>query len=594
MTTTVESGLFRGICVDNQDPQGIGRIRVQVPQVLGVAASGWAFPAWSMHDLTIWPQDRLPAVGEGVWVMFESSSPDKMIWVAAFGPIDLINQPGFVPVVDYTTSLTLVIPTLNWNESAKFTGVLSSDGGGVPNPNPEIYLQALPAGESEWISVAKTTVTALDGSWDIDYIISIPGYVQYRASFPGVGVYGASTSDAEVTDTATTTAVTAPFFPTLYHGTGLTVSGKVTAATGERVTTGYVQLWYRVLVGGDTNWKQAPTPGSPPVVDGIYTLTNGPLGHIGPTEWQVRYFGGAQFLDSVSPAVQADVNLRPGPALTKGSVGYTSVSFSWSAVSGATGYDVQRQINNGSWATRLTNTTSRSLNDTGLSNVTNYYYRVRPRAVDPGGTTVYGAWGPYERANTGRPEQRDNSSSGWIYISVRGRNSHSITGGWRNDSEARQGYFSSPYGGQGYIGIFDYGTNGVRDKVRSSLGGGTTGYNRQRYGSCFAAEVELSKESDVGNQSQVTITFYTSDWGTSGSRPGLEGSAYSTKSGGYGSNQWYPCSWQHGWRLGDGNSRSLAIYRNDKTNYAAFRGGRLRLKWKWNYVTVSKITPKWY
>ena len=95
MTTIAQesiSGLFRGICVDNKDPDGVGRIRVQVPQVLGQYASGWAFPAWSFHDLTIWPQDRLPKVGDGVWIMFESTSPDKMIWVASFGPLDRINQ----------------------------------------------------------------------------------------------------------------------------------------------------------------------------------------------------------------------------------------------------------------------------------------------------------------------------------------------------------------------------------------------------------------------------------------------------------------------------------------------------------------------
>jgi hypothetical protein len=593
VTVETISGLFRGICVDNEDPEGLGRIRVQVPQVLGTAASGWAFPAWSFHDLTIWPQDRIPKPGDGVWIMFEATSPDKMIWIAAFGPQDLINQPGFAPVYSYTTSLTLVVPALNWNEAAKFTGVLTSDGGGIPNPNPEVYLQALPAGETEWISVAKTTVTALDGSWDIDYIIDIPGVVDYRAVFPGVGVYGPSESTTGATDTATATSVSTPSFPTLYHGTGLTVYGKVTAATGERVTTGYVQLWWRYLVGADTNWKQATTPGSPPVVDGVYTLTNGPLGHIGPTEWQVRYFGGDQFLDSVSTAVQADVGLRPGPSITKGSVSYGSAAFSWGAISGATSYDIQRKVNSGAWSTLASGGTTRSYTNSGLSPSTYYSYRVRPRATDPAGTVVYGNWGPVAQAYTGRPEQRDNSSSDWIYINVRARNSHSITGGWRNDGEARQGYYLTSYGGQGYIGIFDYGTNGVRDKVRSSLGGGTTGYNRQRYGSCFAAEVELSKESDVGNQSQVTITFYTSDRGTSGSRPNLEGSAYSTKSGGYGSNQWYPCSWQHGWRLGDGNSRSLAIYRNDKTNYAAFRGGRLRLKWKWNYVTVSYQAPRW-
>lgn len=35
-------GVYRGICVDSQDPDGLGRITVQVPQILGAAISNWA------------------------------------------------------------------------------------------------------------------------------------------------------------------------------------------------------------------------------------------------------------------------------------------------------------------------------------------------------------------------------------------------------------------------------------------------------------------------------------------------------------------------------------------------------------------------
>lgn len=585
------SGLFRGICVDNQDPTGVGRIRVQVPQVLGEAASGWAFPAWSQHDLTIWPEDRLPKVGDGVWVMFEAASPDKMIWVAAFGPLDLINQPPYTQTFEYETTTTMTTPALDWNASVVFTGTLSSAGGGVPNPNPIIQLWAEPAGEAARIVAWTQDIDPITGNWAIPYVVNIPGFVTYKAVFPGIagGAFAPSSSTDSITDTATTTSVTTPSFPTLYHGTGFTVSGTVNAASGERVSAGYVQLWYRLLNGGDTSWKQATTAGSPPVADGNYTLTNGALGHVGPTEWQVRYFGGGQFLDSVSAVVRKDPGLRPGPTPTKGSIGHTSLTFSYSAVSGAQGYDIQRSTGSG-FSAWITNTTTRSISNNGLSHVTNYYYRVRPRAQDAGGNWIYGSYGPYIRGNTGRPEQRDSGTSGWIYKNPNGQNSHRKDVGWYTAGYSYQGYYSSPYGGDGYIGIIDHGNNGIRDRIRSALSTA-----RQQNGSCAAFEIELTKRGNVGTGGKVTISFYTSDSADgSGGRPNREGSAVNRTSTNGGGTSWYNLGTAHGNRLGNGNSRSVAIYRNDRTNYAAFDGGRIRIKWTWNYVTVSRIAPKWY
>lgn len=585
------SGLFRGICVDNQDPTGVGRIRVQVPQVLGAAASGWAFPAWSQHDLTIWPEDRLPKIGDGVWVMFEAASPDKMIWVAAFGPLDLINQPPYSETFEYETTTTMVVPELNWGEVVTFTGNLSSSGGGIPNPNPTIQLWATPAGESPQLVAVTSNIDPITGDWSLDYRIDIPGFVTYNAIFPGItgGAFSPSSSTDSVTDTATETSVTAPTFPTLYHGTGFTVSGTVNAASGERVSSGYVQLWYRFLNGVDTTWRQATTPGSPAVVDGTYTLTNGALGFVGPAEWQVRYFGGDQFLPSESVAVRRDPGLRPGPTPTKGSIGYTSLTFSFSAVSGAQSYDIQRSTGSG-FSDWVTNTTSRSVSNGGLSATTNYYYRVRPRAQDAGGNWIYGSYGPYIRGYTGRPEQRDSGTSDWIYKNPNGQNSHRKDVGWYTAGFSYQGYYSSPYGGDGYIGIIDHGNNGIRDRIRSALSTA-----RQENGSCAAFEIELTKRSGVGTGGKVTISFYTSDSAAgSGGRPNREGSVVNRTSTNGGGTDWYNLGTAHGTRLGRGNARSVAIYRNDSSNYAAFDGGRIRIKWTWDYVTVSGISPQWY
>lgn len=37
-------GIYLGVCIDNDDPDKLSRIKLQVPQVLGVAVSDWALP----------------------------------------------------------------------------------------------------------------------------------------------------------------------------------------------------------------------------------------------------------------------------------------------------------------------------------------------------------------------------------------------------------------------------------------------------------------------------------------------------------------------------------------------------------------------
>lgn len=595
----IQSGLFRGICVDNRDPTGVGRIRVQVPQVLGAFASGWAFPAWSFHDLTIWPEDRLPKPGDGVWVMFESTSPDKMIWVASFGPLDLINQPGFVTPADYTSTITISAPpSPEWNQSYVFSGTLGSDGG-VPNPNPKVYLQALPAGESDWQQVAgPATPDPITGDFSFTYTITIPGQVAYRTYFPGIGVYSEATSLPSNADTSIPTSITEVGLPTLYHGSSVSTSGTVNADSGERVTTGTVQLWWRSTVGPDQNWYQAGSDVA--VVDGTFTLTTPALDVLGPTEWKIEYLGGNQFQDSTSPAETATVGLRPNSALAKQGLSHSAVAFGWTAISGATDYEVERKINNGSfslWA----NGAFTGVNNPGLAEKTSYYYRVRPHATDPAGTDVYGSWSPVLGAYTGQEEIRDTGSSGNIDIDSNTMRS------WRDDDANQppgwQGYTRQGRPDDGktanYFGVVGFGNNQIRDAVRAALGGGTTGTNRQQYGTCTFAEIQMFKRGDPWT-GRVTINFYVTDSGTgtigttNGGKPSVRGTQVSRQSSASDSTKWYAFGTSNGQRLGDGTDRSVLIKNNGVSNYAAFSGtATVRLRWSWNYASTPYVAPKW-
>ena len=78
------SGLYRGLVVDNIDPQQRMRLRVNVP-------STGAQMAWAEACLPAGPSatgnahansaSALPPVGSGVWVAFEGGDSNFPVWV---------------------------------------------------------------------------------------------------------------------------------------------------------------------------------------------------------------------------------------------------------------------------------------------------------------------------------------------------------------------------------------------------------------------------------------------------------------------------------------------------------------------------------
>lgn len=85
-------GKYRGIVADNVDPEELGRLRLQIPQVYGTsvdgtfAISGWALP-------TVGGSNNgglffIPKRNDMVWVEFEEGDPDRPIW--SHGPWTLV------------------------------------------------------------------------------------------------------------------------------------------------------------------------------------------------------------------------------------------------------------------------------------------------------------------------------------------------------------------------------------------------------------------------------------------------------------------------------------------------------------------------
>jgi hypothetical protein len=81
-------GKFRGVVAENCDPQGIGRLKVLVPAVMGDGLPSWAMPCvpFSKQGLS---SLMVPDIGSKVWVEFEEGDPQYPIWTGVwFDPME--------------------------------------------------------------------------------------------------------------------------------------------------------------------------------------------------------------------------------------------------------------------------------------------------------------------------------------------------------------------------------------------------------------------------------------------------------------------------------------------------------------------------
>lgn len=76
-------GKYRGTVLNNIDPLGVGRLLVEVPDVLTLVPSSWAQPCVPLAGPTGTPMGvyLVPPIGAAVWVEFEKGDPTYPIWV---------------------------------------------------------------------------------------------------------------------------------------------------------------------------------------------------------------------------------------------------------------------------------------------------------------------------------------------------------------------------------------------------------------------------------------------------------------------------------------------------------------------------------
>jgi hypothetical protein len=110
-------GKYRGLVIENIDPEQIGRVLVQVPDVLGEIPSSWAMPCVPAAGIQA-GCFIVPPIGSQVWVEFEQGDPDYPIWTGGFWglvasvPIFATAPPAIPPgqnIVLQTTSQNMLL-----------------------------------------------------------------------------------------------------------------------------------------------------------------------------------------------------------------------------------------------------------------------------------------------------------------------------------------------------------------------------------------------------------------------------------------------------------------------------------------------------
>ena len=141
-------GKYRGLVLNNVDPQQIGRLQVQIPDFAGLLPSSWAMPcvpfAGKQGGVFVVPQ-----IGAGVWVEFEQGDPDYPIWVGGFW-----GSAAEVPAL--ALAGLPVSPNIVLQTSGQNTLMISD----MPGPSGGILLKG---STGALISISDTGITLSNG-----------------------------------------------------------------------------------------------------------------------------------------------------------------------------------------------------------------------------------------------------------------------------------------------------------------------------------------------------------------------------------------------------------------------------------------------
>jgi len=152
-------GLYRGVVSDNNDPAGLGRVKAQIPAVLGSVESGWCMPCVPYAG----PQVGLaflPDVGSGVWIEFEGGDVSYPVWVGCYWRGSELPSDVAPDVKVIVTSAPL---ELKFDDSAQSITLSDPNGNTVTLDSSGITL----ANGGEQVVVSGSSVSVNSGALEV-------------------------------------------------------------------------------------------------------------------------------------------------------------------------------------------------------------------------------------------------------------------------------------------------------------------------------------------------------------------------------------------------------------------------------------------
>ena len=142
-------GKYRGVVVNNIDPEKRGRIQAIVPDVSTLFPTSWAMPCFPVAGIQA-GIFALPLIGSGVWIEFEQGDPDYPIWVGCF-----YGTAAEVPVLAHL--VPPAVPGITFQTPLQ-NGIVISD---VPGPTGGILIKSA---TGAFISVSDVGITISNGA----------------------------------------------------------------------------------------------------------------------------------------------------------------------------------------------------------------------------------------------------------------------------------------------------------------------------------------------------------------------------------------------------------------------------------------------
>ena len=293
-------------------------------------------------------------------------------------PLHALSTPATGGNGVFTYNATSAFPTETWASSNYWVDVIFQPGNAIP---------PAPTGLSATSGNAQVVLswTAVSGASSYN--------VQRSTTSGGPYTTVGTPTASNFTDTGLTNGTTYYYVVAAVNSAGTspnstqlgaTPNAAPTAPTGLGATPGNAQValsW--TAVSGATSYKvqRSTTSGGPYTSVGTPTASN--FTDTGLTNGTTYYYVVAAVNSVGTGSNSAQVSATPtagslptAPTGLSATPGNAQVALSWTAVSGATSYKVQRSTISGGPYTSVGTPTASTFTDTGLSNGTVYYYTV--------------------------------------------------------------------------------------------------------------------------------------------------------------------------------------------------------------------------